>query len=76
MPMGNKIVLFGMGRMGRIIYAGSAALSLAEVKTQETIFDKDMFKLLEPPDYTTLVKAYKKVQRKYNPTKDVLVKNR
>ena len=74
MPMGNKIALFGMGRMSRVILAGSAALSLTETKNKETIFDEDILKLIEPPDYTALVKAYKKVQRKYNPEKDILIK--
>ena len=74
MPMGNKIALFGMGSMGRVIFAGAAALNLTETKKQETIFD-DISKLIEPPDYTALVKIYKKVQQKYNPEKDVLIKN-
>ena len=75
MPVRIKIALFGGGRIGRILFAGTAALSVAETKQEQSVFDSDMLlKILEPADYTTLVKAYKKVQRKYYPEKDILNK--
>ena len=75
MPIINRVALFGSGRIGRILFAGTAALSVAETKQEESVFDSDMLlKILEPADYTSLVKAYKKVQRQYYPEKDILNK--
>ena len=75
MPIRNRVALFGGGRIGRMLFAGTAALSIAQTKQEESIFDSDMLlKILEPADYTSLVKAYKKVQRKYYPEKDILNK--
>ena len=74
MPIRNRVALFGTGRIGRMLFAGTAALNVAEIKQEDSIFDSNMLKILEPVDYTTLVKAYKKVQRKYYPEKDILNK--
>ena len=75
MPTGNKIALFGMGRIGRVLFAGTAALNLAGSKKEESIFDSDiLLKLIEPADYSILVKEYRKVQRKYYPEQDVYSK--
>ena len=75
MPIRNRVALFGSGRISRMLLAGTAALSVAETKQEESVFDSDMLlKILEPADYTSLVKAYKKVQRKYYPEKDILNK--
>lgn len=75
MPSVNKIALFGIGRIGKVIFAGTAALSFIETKKTESFFDfEDILKLSEPVDNTILVKAYKEVQRKYYPEKDVLKK--
>ena len=75
MPVGNKIALFGGVRISRILLAGTAALSFAETKQEKSVFESGvLLKILEPADYTSLVKAYKKVQRKYYPEKDILYK--
>ncbi len=75
MPIRNRVALFGAGRIGRMLYAGAAALSVAETKQKESVFDSDMLlKILEPADYTSLVKAYRNVQRRYYPEKDLLIK--
>ena len=75
MPVGNKVALFGMGSIGRLLFAGTAALNYASVKNEDLAFDSDtLLKLLEPADYTSLIRAYKNVQRKYNPEKDILYK--
>ena len=77
MHVGRKIALLcGMGTIGRVLFAGADALNLAEVKTQNDFFDIDVSKLMESQDYSLLVKAYKKVQRKYYPEKDIIIKNR
>lgn len=75
MPGLNKIALFGMGGMAKVIFAGAAALNFIETKKTESfsVFD-NILKLAEPVDNTILVKAYKEVQRKYYPEKDVLKK--
>ena len=74
MATGNKIALFGAGSIGRVLLAGTAALNFVAVKNDESVFDSDMLqKILEPADYTSLVRAYKNVQRKYNPEKDALI---
>ena len=75
MPSVHKIALFGMGNISRILYAGAAALCLAETKQKESVFDSDMLlKILEPVDGTLLIKAYKNVQKRYYPEKDSLIK--
>jgi len=74
MPTGNKIALFGFGtgRIGKLLYAGTAALTLAGAQNKKSDIEFDILKLAKPADYTTLVKAYKKVQKRYYPEKDVL----
>ena len=74
MPTGNKIALFGfgIGRIGKLLYAGTAALTLAGTQNKKSDIEFDMLKIAKPADYTALVKAYKKVQRRYYPEKDVL----
>ena len=75
MPSVHKIALFGMGNISRILYAGAAALSVAETKQKKSVFDSDMLlKILEPADYTSLVKAYRNVQKRNYPEKDLLIK--
>ena len=75
MPVRNKVALFGTGMIRSMLYAGAATLSFAEIKQEKSAFDSDMLvKILEPIDYTLLVKEYKKVQRKYYPEKDLLIK--
>ena len=71
MPVGNKIAVFGMGRIEKIIFSGTAALTFAEAKNEKSVVDFDMLKIAQKPDNLTLVKAYKKVQRKYYPQKDI-----
>ena len=74
MPGRHKIALFGIGNIGRIIYSGTAALTLpAEIKKEESNFNFDSL-ITKRADNTTLIKAYKKVQRKYYPEKDLLIK--
>ena len=74
MSAGHKIALFGIGNIGRVVFAGAAALNFAEIKKEKSVFDSDILKLTEPADYSILVKEYRKVKRKYYPQKDVLVK--
>lgn len=75
MPIKYRIALFGGGRISSMLFAGTAALSVAETKQEESVFDSEMLlKILEPADYASLVKSYKKVQRKYYPEKDILKK--
>ena len=78
MLLGEKKIalLCGIGTIGRVLYSGADVLNLAEVKTQNTLFDTDVSKLMDYKDYSSLVKAYKKVQRQYYPEKDIVVKNR
>ena len=77
MLVGRKIALLcGIGTIGRVLSAGADALNSAEVKTQNTFFDIDVSKLMDYKDYLALVKAYKKVQRKYYPEKDIVIKNK
>ena len=77
MLVGRKIALLcGMGTMGGVLCAGADALNLANVKTQNDFFDIDVSKLIDYKDYSSLVKAYKKVQRKYYPEKDVVIKDK
>ena len=65
MLVGKKIALLcGLGTMGRVLSAGADALNSAEAKTQNNFFDIDVSKLMEYKDYSALVKAYKKVQKK------------
>jgi len=71
MPVGNKIAVFGIGRISEIIFSGTAALTFAEAKNEKSVVDFDMLKIAQKPDCMTLVKAYKKVQRKYYPQKDI-----
>ena len=76
MPVINRIALCGGGRVDRILFAGADALSFAKTIQKEYAFDSDMLlKILESTDYTLLVKAYKKTQRKYYPEKDVFTNN-
>ena len=75
MPTVHKIALFGIGNIGRIICSGAAALTLSETKTEKSDWDFDMLKVTAPVDRSVLVKAYKNVQRKYYPEKDVLINN-
>jgi len=74
MPTGHKIALLGMGMIGRVIFSGAAALTLSETKNEKSDFD--MLKVITPVDKSILVKAYKKVQRKCYPEKDVYVGNK
>lgn len=79
MPIGYKIALFGTGHVRNIAYAGMAAITYCETKNEKaenSAFNIDILKLAEPVDYTSLVKAYKKVQRKYYPEQDVYVSNK
>ena len=71
MPVGNKIAIFGIGRISEIIFSGTAALTVAEAKNEKSVVDFDILKITQKPDNLTLVKAYKKVQRKYYPQKDI-----
>lgn len=73
MPTG-KIALCGVGNIGRIVYAGAAALTFCELKNKISDVEFDISALLDYRDYTSLVKSYKKVQRKYYPEKDILIK--
>jgi len=76
MPTGHKIALFGIGRIGRLIYSGVDALSTT--KRTGTDNGKDFFepltKVINEQDYKSLVNSYKKVKRKYYPDKDMLIK--
>jgi hypothetical protein len=74
MPNGHKIAIFGVGSIGRLVWAGTAALTFCEMKNKKSDFDFDISALLNYRDYTSLVKSYKKVQRKYYPEKDLLLK--
>ena len=76
MLTGKKIALCGIHGFGKYVYAGLAALTYSETKNEESDFNFDILKILEPADYTTLVKAYKNVQKKYYPENDVLVKRK
>lgn len=71
MLTGKKIALFGIGTIGSILYSGTAVLTYYDTKAEKPDFDFDISKITEKPDYTTLVRAYKKVQRKYYPEKDI-----
>lgn len=73
MLTGKKIALFGfgIGTIGSLLYSGTAAISHSDTSVKKPDFDFDISKISEKPDYTTLVKAYKKVQRKYYPEKDI-----
>ena len=76
MPGMNKIALFGTGRIGRLIFSGIDALHTAETKStkhNENFLDS-LTKVIEKQDYKSLVDAYKQVQRKYYPEKDILIK--
>lgn len=74
MVTGHRIALFGfgVGRIGKLLYAGTAALTLAETQNKKSDFDFDILKITKPADYTALVKSYKTVQRKYFPERDIL----
>lgn len=74
MPTRHKIALLGMGNIGKIVFSGAAALTLCETKTEKSGWDFDILKVTTPVDKLTLVKAYKNVQRKYYPEKDLLIK--
>lgn len=77
MLVGRKIALLcGIGTIGRVLCAGADALNLANVKPQNDFSKIDILKLTDYKDYSSLVKAYKKVQRQYYPEKDIVVKNR
>ena len=79
MPVGYKIALFGTGYPRKAAYAGMAALTYCEAKNekaQNADFDFDILKIIEPADYTSLVKAYRNVQRKYNLEKDILIRSK
>ena len=77
MLVGRKIALLcGIGTIGSVLLAGADALNSAEVKTQNNFFDIDVSKLMDYKDNLALVKAYKKVQRKYYPEKDVVIKDK
>ena len=77
MLVGRKIALLcGIGTIGRILSAGADALNLVEVNTQNDFPEIDVSKLMDDKDYSALVKAYKKVQRKYYPEKDVVIKDK
>ena len=71
MLTGHKIALFGIGSIGSLAYSGTYALTHSETKNEKSVFDFDILKITEPVDYLTLVKAYKKVQKKYYPEKDI-----
>lgn len=71
---GKRIALFGTGNLGKYVYAGLASLTYCGTKSEENDFGSNVLKIVEHKDYTTLIKAYKNVQRKYYPEKDVLIK--
>lgn len=74
MPTGHKIALLGTGSIRSVLFAGTAALTYCDTKAEKSNFGFDLLKITEKPDNTVLVKAYKKVQRKYYPDKDILIK--
>lgn len=76
MSTGHKIALLGMGNIGKIVFSGTAAIALSETKTEKSDWDFDILKVAIPVDKSILVKAYKNVQRKYYPEKDVLIKSK
>lgn len=77
MLVGKKIALLcGLGTMGRAMCAVTDAVNLVETKTQNAFLGIDVLKLMDYKDYSLLVKAYKKVQRKYYPEKDVVFINK
>ena len=78
MPTGHKIALFGTGRIGRLIYSGIDALHTAGNigVNDKTNFLDSLTSVINKQDYNTLVNAYKKVQKRYYPEKDLLVKNK
>lgn len=74
MPTGHKIALFGTGSIGMLLYSGTAAVTLSETKAEKVYSEFDILKSIDSTDNSLLVKAYKKVQRKYYPEKDFFVK--
>ena len=74
MPTGHKIALFGIGGIGRLIYSGTAALTFCEAKKEKSDFNIGILKIAAPVDNRALLKEYKKVQHKYYPERDVLIK--
>ena len=78
MSTGHKIALFGAGSVGRLIFSGIDALHTAEnfnSKNKETFLDQ-ITKIVNKEDYKSLVNAYKYIQRKYYPEKDVYKKGK
>ena len=75
--MKHRIILNGFGYVGRVI-AGSCDTYSTPLRenckkvSSETINLSDLVKIHEP--FVSLVDSYKKVQRKYYPEKDILLK--
>ena len=76
MLTGKKIALFGTGGIGLIVTAGAAALNFVETKKEKSDFDFDVLKITEKRDYSSLVKSYMKVKRKYYPENDIFIFNK
>lgn len=74
MPTGYKIALFGTGSVGKLIYSGIAALTFCEAQKEKSDFNMDILKIALQDDNKALLKEYKKVQHKYYPERDVLIK--
>ncbi len=72
----KRIALFGTGNLGKLVFAGAAALTYYETKQEKTQLDFDILTTTVYKDFSTLVKSYKKVQRKYYPEKDFLIKSK
>ena len=79
MPLGYKIALLGAGFVyPTVLTAGADSLSLcksADAK-DDNDFEISLKTILERYSNKDLVNSYKKVQRKYYPEKDVLVKDK
>ena len=76
--MRHRIALFGSGSIGKFISVTTANFSYAgEIKPQKS--DLELPKLSDLVNYRknilSLVDSYKKVQRKYYPEKDMLIKS-
>ena len=77
MPIRNKVAVFGFGHIGRaVLTSGAACLALSETKEQkeDKAFELSLKSILEGYDHTSLIKAYKEVQRKYYPERDTFNK--
>jgi len=78
MKTGKIVALSGTGKIAKIVYSGLAALTFYKAKNSKdfNFYNFDISTTVVPDDYKTLVKAYKKVQRKYYTENDILIKSK